>query len=264
MTDSYTRVQGGEKKVVKTREEEFRGEGYQIDEWKPWEKTSRMSGGYIQFTRRHKTFWIWFNILLIVVSCAMCFGSVEIMNMEEHAHDPNYGKEEGDEYVEPTVKRSSGVREFPLECNGVKLAIWGFFGLHVVNFLFNMMCLCGLEKRWCATQGLIGVALCDVIVLIWAQVTYFQSQQYNCIDTTPKIYFWLMGEIMFFYIVSAFVICYFFRQFCQDPSTRDELLKETDLEGLARDSTFEAPKEHSNSIAHGEPEVGPPVTSTNN
>ena len=35
-------------------------------------------------------------------------------------------------------------------------------------------------------------------------------------------YFWLMSEILFFYCLTAFVVCYFFRQFCQDPSLKDE------------------------------------------
>ena len=35
-------------------------------------------------------------------------------------------------------------------------------------------------------------------------------------------YFWLMSEILFFYCLTAFVVCYFFRQFCQDPTLKDE------------------------------------------
>jgi len=39
----------------------------------------------------------------------------------------------------------------------------------------------------------------------------------------PNIYFWLMSEILFFYCLTAFVVCYFFRRFCQDPTTREAL-----------------------------------------
>ena len=31
-----------------------------------------------------------------------------------------------------------------------------------------------------------------------------------------------MGEILFFYIFTAMVICYFFRKFCEDPQARKE------------------------------------------
>ena len=66
-------------------------------------------------------------------------------------------------------------------------------------------------------MGLIGVVVYDMIILTWAQVTYFQSQETNCIDTVPILYFWLMGQILFFYVVLAFVLCYMCRTHCQNP-----------------------------------------------
>ena len=42
----------------------------------------------------------------------------------------------------------------------------------------------------------------------------------------PSIYFWLMSEILFFYCLTAFIICYFFRRFCQDPATKAALEEE--------------------------------------
>ena len=63
-------------------------------------------------------------------------------------------------------------------------------------------------------MGLLAVIIYDMIVITWAQVTYFQSQQTNCIDTVPVLYFWLMGQILFFYIVLTLVICIFFRKYC--------------------------------------------------
>ena len=39
----------------------------------------------------------------------------------------------------------------------------------------------------------------------------------------PSLYFWLMSEILFFYCLTAFVLCYFFRRFCQDPAIRKQL-----------------------------------------
>ena len=30
-------------------------------------------------------------------------------------------------------------------------------------------------------------------------------------------YGWMMFEIMFFYMLIAFIVCYFFRKHCQDP-----------------------------------------------
>ncbi len=36
----------------------------------------------------------------------------------------------------------------------------------------------------------------------------------------PDTYFWLMGQILYIYCLTAFVICYFFRKFCQDPALK--------------------------------------------
>ena len=69
-------------------------------------------------------------------------------------------------------------------------------------------------------MGLLGVTVYDCVILVWAQVTYFQSQETNCIDTVPVLYFWLMAQIMFFYVVMTYVLCYMCRKYCQDPALR--------------------------------------------
>ena len=54
----------------------------------------------------------------------------------------------------------------------------------------------------------------------------------------PSIYFWLMSEILFFYCLSAFIVCYFFRKFCQDPATKvalEEEEREEEAEFLAEE-----------------------------
>ena len=42
----------------------------------------------------------------------------------------------------------------------------------------------------------------------------------------PDVYFFLMGEILYFYVLTAFVICYFFRRFCHDPVLRAKMAEE--------------------------------------
>lgn len=91
---------------------------------------------------------------------------------------------------------------------------WALFALHLVNCIFSLMALCGLEKRFCVSYIFIGLFIFDAVVLVWAQCTYFQGQSYNCNLEMPDLYFWLMGEILFFYCFTAFVVCYFFRKFC--------------------------------------------------
>ena len=104
----------------------------------------------------------------------------------------------------------------------MKVVCWALFALHIANFVFGSLALCGLEKRLCNNYMLIALMIFDAVVLIWAQATYFQSQGYNCNVVMADYYFWLMSEILFFYCLTAFIVCYFFRQFCQDPKLAEE------------------------------------------
>ena len=110
---------------------------------------------------------------------------------------------------------------------------WALFTLHISNLIFSLMALCGLEKRFCCAQPLLGLVIYDGVILIWSQAVYFKSQSYNCNLEMGDVYFWLMGEILFFYCLTAFVICYFFRKFCQDP----KLALEAHQEELDRKDT---------------------------
>ena len=65
------------------------------------------------------------------------------------------------------------IENHPNECAGIKLASWALFSLYIVTLLLQAMCLCGLEKKCCSIMGLIGVVVYDMIILTWAQVTYF-------------------------------------------------------------------------------------------
>ena len=98
----------------------------------------------------------------------------------------------------------------------------GFFIMHIMNGLFNLMCLFGLEKMCCHPFILMFFVFLDVGILIWGQAAYFKSMRFNCMQQLPATYYWLMCEILFFYILSAILICYFFRKHCQDK----EIIKE--------------------------------------
>ena len=154
---------------------------------------------YIRFTVRHKRFWILLNLVNILLSVIMAMGSVYILGKDQDKTSMAYA-----------------------ECQGMAVVCWALFTLHALNALFSTMALCGLEKRLCISHVLLALVVYDGVVLIWSQCVYFKSQKYNCNLEMTDLYFWLMGEILFFYLLTAFVICYFFRRFCQDPA----LLKE--------------------------------------
>jgi hypothetical protein len=146
---------------------------------------SQMPVKYIEFTEGvNKACWMWTNLAIMAVSCIMTTGSFMVL------------------------------RGNPIECAGIRLVTWFLTFLHIVNFLVSATCLCGLEKKYGRAWMLTAFVLFDGIILIWANVTYFKSQADNCIDNAASIYFWLMGEIMFFYVFTGLVVCYFFRKFC--------------------------------------------------
>ena len=156
---------------------------------------------YIKFTVKFKCFWAMMNVFNILSSIGMATGSVLIL-----------GREHGD-----------GVDLIAFqECQSMKVVCWALFVLHICNFLFSAMALCGLEKRFCINYVLLAPIIFDAVTLCWSQATYFQSQKYNCNVVMPDYYFWLMSEILFFYCLTAFIMCYFFRQFCQDPALKIE------------------------------------------
>ena len=62
------------------------------------------------------------------------------------------------------------------------------------------------------------------------QIVYFESQGERCMTIEPQLYFWLMGQILVFYMGFAVVICHFFRKFCQDDDeVDDEYNKQEDM-----------------------------------
>ena len=157
-------------------------------------KYPRIPAKYVAFTVRFKCFWIGVNVLGILTSTAFAAGSVLILGSKPAEEEEN---------LDPTGM-----------CMSMYVVCWAMFMLHICNFLFNCLALCGLEKRICISQVLLALVIFDGVVLIWAQATYFKSQSVDCNIKKPDIYFWLMGEILFFYLLSAFVVCYFFRKFC--------------------------------------------------
>ena len=149
---------------------------------------SSMPVNYIKFTEDNKACWMWVNLGIMAVSSILATGSYMVLNGN------------------------------PIECAGIRLVTWFITGLHLVNFLASACCLCGLEKKFGSTWMLYFFVLFDGIILVWANVTYFKSQADNCIDNAASIYFWLMGEIMFFYVFFGFIVFCFFRSHCQDPN----------------------------------------------
>ena len=164
------------------------------------EKYPNMPPKYVRFTVKFRCFWAMLNVFNIIASMGMAAGSVLILGRE---HDPK--------------------TQVYQECQSMMVVCWALFMLHVCNLLFSLLALCGLEKKFCISYVLLALVIFDGVVLVWSQATYFKSQGFNCNIEMADVYFWLMGEILFFYCLTAFVLCYFFRKFCQDPALKKEM-----------------------------------------
>jgi hypothetical protein len=104
---------------------------------------SKLSPNYVQFTIDYRAKWAWWNLFGMVANAGI--GALTVGIIQSH----------------------------PNECAGIKLASWAMFTLYCLTFLFQAMCLCGLEKRCCTNMGMLAVLIYDMIVLTWSQVTYF-------------------------------------------------------------------------------------------
>merc|ERR1711937_231722 len=64
-----------------------------------------------------------------------------------------------------------------------------------------------------------GILMFDIIILVWGNTTFFQAQNLNCVvdKNTMPIFFWLGFEVMFYYLFTIALLCYFFRKKCVDP-----------------------------------------------
>ena len=49
------------------------------------------------------------------------------------------------------------------------------FVLHILNFIFSALALCGLEKKWCISYVLLALIIFDLVILAWSQATYFNA-----------------------------------------------------------------------------------------
>ena len=157
-----------------------------------------MPKNYIKFTVKFRSFWMWSNLIGVLSSILM--GTMTYWVLDN----------------------------YPNDCAGIRQVTWCLLVFHFVNFVFCALAVCGLEKRLCNNLALLGFILFDTILLIWSQITYFYAQGQMCNISATVTYFWLMTEIIFFYVLTAFIVCYFFRRFCQDPN----LQKEEDEEDL--------------------------------
>jgi hypothetical protein len=159
---------------------------------------SKMPVKYLMFVKKETSFWPWLLVSLFGISCAMAY--VGFMLLKAHT----------------------------VECAGTRSCVVMFFIQHIFNAVVCLLCFCKLDIRFGNGWAMFGVMLFDVIVLVWGNCTFFQAQNLNCVvdKNTMPIFFWLGAEVMFYYILTIFLLCYFFRKKCVDPYVFEQVQHE--------------------------------------
>ena len=111
-----------------------------------------MRRDYKAFKRENSGFWAWFNSIILLFSLGMGGGTYYFLQ------DPDN-----------------------VSCGGIKLVLWTTIILHFVNSLMAMINLCGLEMKLCNSNMVCCFSIFEMTMLVFMQVTYFRSQDDNCI-----------------------------------------------------------------------------------
>ena len=100
------------------------------------------------------------------------------------------------------------------DCGSLRIVLYAVICLHFINILMTLINLCGLEVKICNGNAICAFSIFEITILCWMQVSYFKSQNSNCLTSATDLYVWLMGQILVLYMGMAIVVCHFFRKFC--------------------------------------------------
>jgi hypothetical protein len=100
------------------------------------------------------------------------------------------------------------------DCDSLRFVIYAVCVLHATNMLVGMINLCKCETKVCNMNFIVLFLVYEMAVLLWMNVTYFNSQRRDCMSSAPRLYFWVMAQILMIYVGVIIVFCHFFRQNC--------------------------------------------------
>ena len=109
--------------------------------------------------------------------------------------------------------------------------------MHAVNIMMCLINLCGLETKLCNSNMVCCFLIFEIMMLVWIQVSYFNSQSGNCLTGSTTLYLWTMGQILAIYLGMGIIVCHFFRKFCQDNDEQEVEGQEGDDSDLELQAT---------------------------
>ena len=89
-------------------------------------------------------------------------------------------------------------------------------GMHVINITEAICGLTHLDKIFCGCICVIGFFLYEVAVLIYMQVVYYRDSY--CSEQVPQQYYWLLVNIVVYFIFLAVTLVFQIRGLCGGPS----------------------------------------------
>ena len=145
---------------------------------------------YEEFKEDNRSFWLAFNGVFFAISVGFA-----VMNFLTS------------KYYAPTDNAATN-------CGVLISSLLPIMALHCVNALVALINLAGCETTICFRHLLYVFILFEFAMLAFMNITYFESQPKSCIMMAPKIYFFVMAQIMTLWGSMAFVMCYFCRKIC--------------------------------------------------
>jgi hypothetical protein len=136
-------------------------------------------------------------------------------------------------------------------CLGIEGTLWLVMINHIVNACVAFLFFVGMERKLCSAFAMTVFCVLQITVLFYSQTVYFEAMNptmnpadptltpASCTTQTPQRYFWLMAQILVFYISFFILICFIYRKYFQDPHLKAKELEEEAKEELKRQKLFD-------------------------
>ena len=110
---------------------------------------------YRAFIKENKSFWMWFNLIIVFVCIGFGIGTYFVLQVEE------------------------------AKCGVLNMTLYILICFHLVNLFAALFNLCGLEKKICNTTLVCILVIFEFAVLACMQFIYFDAMKQSCHYNAP-------------------------------------------------------------------------------
>ncbi len=106
-------------------------------------------------------------------------------------------------------------------CSGSKmrLTMWAMLGMHAINVTEQLCSMTGLDRVFCGCLCIVGFFLYEIAVLIYMQSILYSNP--HCKQETPEQYWWLLTNIIVYYVLTIVTLYFYFRSVCGSVSKEE-------------------------------------------